>query len=181
MTAAHELLVQVISKHQNLHDWSDCSCGQHITGDHAEHLADEIRRQLHVQLITADEQPDSARDAREAADQAAAFIRSGMKLGRRRHPLRSGGCVMSDIPLDVEPVDDFDAAAIEWLNALPADGHCPTCANTGRYLWTRASAGGEIVDRMGDCPDCAGTSTDSVMPEIWDEMRQEPHLEDRHG
>jgi hypothetical protein len=41
--------------------------------------------------------------------------------------------------------------------ARPRKTVCRTCGGTRRYLWTKVgAAGGEIVDRYGDCPDCAG-------------------------
>ena len=34
-------------------------------------------------------------------------------------------------------------------------GPRPTCAGTGRYLWTRTTArGNTVVDHYGHCPDC---------------------------
>lgn len=50
---------------------------------------------------------------------------------------------------------------LDYLRSKPRRRHlaavklpCPTCGGTGRYLWTRPAAGGEVVDRYGDCPDC---------------------------
>jgi len=60
----------------------------------------------------------------------------------------------------------------------PTREGCETCANTGRYFYTRTNSRGfTIVDRYDECPDCGGSSVGSQMPEIWDEMRAEPFEE----